>query len=271
VSAPQVSSWIPDLNLITWYAERGGSFLSRASPWTKLGLLALVILAVTVTRSIIVLLGLYLAVLSLYLLAGLPGMRLAQWYFIPLFFVISLVGILAWTQPGTPVVSTAVLGIPLVLTDAGIFLVLSLGLRTLISVTCTLLVLMTTRYEHLAGMISRIFPSPLDQIFLMAYRFFFLTIEMAGNILRAFRSRGGNFVRGIRTEGRVLGEIIGLLFIRSFDRAERVRLAMEARGYRGTYASGARVPHPAAVEYMVMALAALALAAGLLTLPAGVW
>jgi cobalt/nickel transport system permease protein len=181
------------------------------------------------------------------------------------------VGILAWTQPGNPLLGFTLLGIPLVLTDQGVLLVAGLTVKTLTTVTFSLLFLMTTRYEHLAGMISRVFPDPLDQVFLMAYRFFFLTLDMAASILKAFRSRGGDLVRGIRSQGALLAGIIGLLFIRSFDRAERVHRAMVARGYHGSYASGARVPAPAAVEYAALVLAVIALAGVLVLVPAGGW
>jgi cobalt/nickel transport system permease protein len=271
VSAPTVSPYIPDIGLITWYAEKGGSFLSRVSPWTKLAFLVLVVLFITVVRDVALLLGLYLAVLALYALARLPVGKLLRWYLLPLLFVLSLVGLLAWTQPGIPVLDITLPGVPLVLTDQGVMLVMVLTVKTLTTVTCSLLFLMTTRYEHLAGMISRIFPSPLDQVFLMAYRFLFLTLDMAASILKAFRSRGGELVRGIRSQGSLLAGIIGLLFIRSFDRAERVHRAMVARGYQGSYASGTRIPSPAAAEYAALGLGILALAAALVLAPAGGW
>jgi cobalt/nickel transport system permease protein len=271
VTARPVSPYIPDIGLITWYAEKGGSFLSRVSPWTKLAFLVLVVTFVTVSRDTALLLGVYLAVLALYALARLPVGKLFRWYLLPLIFVISLVGILAWTQPGTPLLGFTLSGMPLALTDQGALLVMELTIKTLTTVTFSLLFLMTTRYEHLAGMISRVFPSPLDQVFLMAYRFFFLTLDMAASILKAFRSRGGDLVRGIRTQGALLAGIIGLLFIRSFDRAERVHLAMVARGYHGSYASGTRIPAPAAAEYAALALAVLALAAALVLAPGGGW
>jgi cobalt/nickel transport system permease protein len=271
MSSQPVSSHIPDPDLITFYAERRESFLSGVSPWTKLVFLGLIILTITVSHNLPFLLGLYLAVLALCVLSHLPLMKILHWCIIPVFFVFTLVGILAWTQPGTPVISFSVAGIPLTLTDQGILLVVLLLLKTLISVTYSLLFLMTTRYEYLSGMISRIFPSPLDQIFLMAYRFFFLTFAMVGSILKAVRSRGGGLLRGIRTEGPLFAEIIGLVFIRSFDRAERVEKAMRARGYQGSYSNMTEIPAPGIWGYGVLALCILATAAGFLGLTRGGW
>ena len=269
MSSLPVSSHIPDPDLITLYAERKGSFFSSVSPWTKLAALALLVVAVTVLQSPPLLVGLYLAVLCVFALAGLPVAKLFRWYLVPLVFVLSLVGILAWTQPGNPVLAFSLGGVPLVLTDSGILLVAVLSLKTLTTVTFSLFFLMTTRYEHLAGMISRALPAPLDQIFLMAYRFFLLALAMAGSVLKAVRSRGGGLVRGIRTEGGLFAEVIGLLFIRSFDRAERVEKAMAARGYQGSYASAVQVPLPSIAGYVLIALFTVLVVAGARLGPGG--
>jgi cobalt/nickel transport system permease protein len=105
----------------------------------------------------------------------------------------------------------------------------------------------------------------------MAYRFFFLTFAMVGSILKAVRSRGGSLVRGIRTEGALFAGIIGLVFIRSFDRAERVEKAMRARGYQGTYLNTTEIPAPGVGAYGVLALCVLVIAAISLVFPSGGW
>jgi cobalt/nickel transport system permease protein len=271
VSSLPVSSHIPDLDLITYYAERQESLLARVSPWTKALLLVAIIVAITVTRNLALLAGLYLVVLSLFILAGLPLKRLFSWYFFPLLFVLSLVGIMAWTQPGMPVMSVVIAGLPLTLTDEGLLLVATLAVKTLISVTYSFLFLMTTRYEHLSGMISRVFPSPMDQIFLMAYRFFFLTLAMVGSILKAVRSRGGSLVRGFLAQGALFAGVIGLVFIRSLDRAERVHKAMMARGYHGAYSNTTEMPFPSIAEAGALAACILILAAAVWVAPRGGW
>ena len=271
MSSLPASSHLPDLDLITYYAEGQGSFLSRVSPWTKLLLLGIIVIALTLARDPAILLGLYLVVLALYALAGLPVRKLIAWYLVPLLLVLSLVGLLAWAQPGVPLLGFAIAGVPISLTDQGLILVGTLAIKTLISVTYSLLLLMTTRYEHLSGMISRIFPAPIDQIFLMAYRFFFLTLAMLGGILKAVRSRGGGLVRGFLTRGALYAEIFGLVFIRSLDRAERVHDAMVARGYRGRYASDTGIPAPGAAELGAVSVFVAILAAALLAAPPGGW
>ena len=126
---------------------------------------------------------------------------------------------------------------------------------------------MTTRYQHMSAMAARILPSPLDQIFLMAYRFLFLTLAMTGAMLKAVRSRGGGLVHSIRMQGKLFADVFALIFIRSFERAERVQKAMISRGYSGTYTTGTNVPNPKAGEISFLAIFSVAIVAIVLFVP----
>jgi cobalt/nickel transport system permease protein len=270
VSASSLSDHIPDLNLITYYAETRQTCFSRVSPWTKFSLLILIILLVTLTRDFIILAGLYSIVLGAYAGARLPVRKLFAWYALPVIFVLSLAGIMAWNEPGNAVISFSIAGIPFVLTDNGILLIIILLLKALIVVTYSLFFLMTTRYQHFSAMIYRIFPSPIDQIFLMAYRFLFLTLAMTSSILKAVRSRGGGLIHSIHMQGRLFAEIFALVFIRSFERSERVHKAMIARGFSGSYGTAAEVPGLRMSEYLIVGVsAALVLAVAFITSPFG--
>jgi len=250
MSSAALSDHIPDLNLITYYAEKQQSFLSRISPWTKFTYLLLIVLLVTITGNLIILGVLYLFILSAYAAAHLPLRKLFGWYTMPVIFVISLVGLMAWSEPGNPIISFTVAGFPFVLTENGILLVVTLLLKALIVVTFSLLFLMTTQYKYFSAMIYRIFPSPLDQIFLMTYRFLFLTLAMTGSILNAVRSRGGSLIHSIFIQGRMFAEVFALVFIRSFERSERVHKAMIARGFSGSYGTVTTIPSLRITEYL---------------------
>jgi cobalt/nickel transport system permease protein len=249
-----ISNHIPDLALITFYAEKKDSFFTAISPWTKFAVLILLILFITLSSSLFVLAGLFLGVVAVYKIARLPLRNLLAWYLIPLVFVLSLVGIMAFFQPGNPVISLGSGVFALTLTDQGIILVVTLALKALVSVTYSLFFLMTTRYEHFSGMISGMFPYPSDQVFLMAYRFLFLTLAMIGSMLKAIRSRGGGLIHSMRRQSGMFAEVFALVFIRSFDRAERVRKAMDARGYCGDYSTATEVPKPGKGEYVFIGL-----------------
>ncbi len=254
----ELSPHIPDLDLITYYSEKGGTVFSRISPWTKAFMLLLIIFFVTVSRSLILIAIVYALTLAAYWMARRPGNKLFRGYLLPMAFVLSLVLILMWNEPGTPLLRVPGLG--LTLTSSGLILVLMLTLKALTSITYSLFFLMTTRYNHFSAMIYRIFPSPVDQIFLMSYRFIFLTLRMIDSMVKAMRSRGGGLIKSIRRQGSLFAEIFALTLIRSYDRADRVYKAMESRGFSGKYFAATEVPGIRLPEYALMA-AAVALTA----------
>lgn len=261
MSTLSIADHIPDIDLITTYAERQTGWFSQISPWTRLLGLGLVVILITVTASIPVLVALYALIMLIYRQCGLPVRRLVAWYAMPVLFVISLIGILIWTEPGVPILTIPLIIITPVLTDAGLLLLFTLLLKALITFSYSILFLMTTRYQHLAAMIYQICPAPLDQIFLMAYRFLFLTLSMTAALIKAVRSRGGGLMRSVSTQGRLFAAIAGLTFIRSFEQAERVSQAMNARGYQsGTYGARTSIPYPSPGEYLFLMLATLVVA-----------
>jgi cobalt/nickel transport system permease protein len=271
MSSAAFSSHIPDLDLITYYAEKQASFFSRVSPWTKFGCLIFIVLAITLTRNLFILTGMYLVVISLYVSAGLPVKKLVAWYALPLLFVVSLIGLLIWSEPGVPLTSVSLAGFTLTLTDNGLLLIATLTLKAFISVTFSLFFLMTTRYQHFAGMISRLFPAPLDQIFLMAYRFLFLTLAMVASMLKSVRSRGGGLIHSVRMQGRLFAGVFALVFIRSFERGERVHKAMTARGYSGSYAAYSEIPLPALPGFALLITLTILSGALVITSPYRGW
>jgi cobalt/nickel transport system permease protein len=271
MSSTSLSPHIPDIDLITYYAENKNSIFSRTSPWTKALLLVFVVLLITVSRSLFLLAGLYLIILFLYLLAGLPARKLVAWYALPVLFVLSLVGLMAWGERGIPLLSWTVGGFTIALTDNGILLVITLLIKALITVTYSLFFLMTTRYQHVAGIISRVFPAPLDQIFLMAYRFLSLTLAMTASLFKAIRSRGGGLVHSLRVQGRLFAGVFALVFIRSFERGERVHKAMLARGFTGSYPLSGEVPRPGIAEYGLLIVTGALVTAAVITSPYRGW
>jgi cobalt/nickel transport system permease protein len=130
--------------------------------------------------------------------------------------------------------------------------VVRLVLKALISVTFSLFFLMTTKYNHFSAMIYRVFPSPIDQIFLMSYRFIFITLKMVDSMVKSIRSRGGGLIKGIKNQGKMFAEVFALVFIRSYDRAERINKAMVSRGFNGKYMAVSEIPKMRPAEYILV-------------------
>jgi cobalt/nickel transport system permease protein len=259
----ELSPHIPDLDLITYYGENNSSVFSKVSPWTKAFMLVLIILFITISRNLALLALLYGTTLAVYWLSGLPIKKLFQWYLLPALFVFSLILLLVWETEGAPILTLGVAGFSLTLTDEGLRLALTLLLKALISVTYTLFFLMTTKYNHFSALIYKACPYPVDQIFLMSYRFIFITLRMVDSMLKALRSRGGGLIKSTLRQGRMFAEIFALTLIRSYDRADRISKAMEARGFSGMYVAATRIPAIRPLEYAFM-LASVGLAAYLM-------
>ncbi len=251
-----VSGHIPDIDLITYYSEHNRTFFARVSPWTKAIALLIIVLFITVVQSMALLAALYALVLATYAAAGLPVRKLFAWYLLPMFFVFSLVVLMIWNVPGHALFSAGAFGYGLTLTDNGALLLVRLLLKALISITFSLFFLMTTKYNHFSTMIYRVFPSPIDQVFLMSYRFIFITLKMVDAMVKALRSRGSGLVSGALRQSRLFAEVFALVFIRSYDRADRISKAMESRGFSGKYTAATRIPPMGLADYLLVFAAA---------------
>ena len=104
------------------------------------------------------------------------------------------------------------------------------AVKSNICLTTMVLLANTTTFGAILGVLTRLrFPSLLVTVLSLMYRYVYLLIDQAERMTRARRSR--TFVRG-RVSWRTGAGIIGQLFIRSTERAERVYAAMTARGWR---------------------------------------
>jgi cobalt/nickel transport system permease protein len=252
VSRDWTGDHLPDPDLITWTAEHHTSFLSRLSPWTRVLLLAEVVVLVIVMPATPLLALLYLVTLAFALSSGLPARQLLAWSLLPALAVLSLVLLLIWGEPGTPVLVIPLGGFTLTLTDGGISLAVSLLFRALASFTATLAVLATTRYADLTALMDTLLPYPADQILLLAYRFIFITLSMVRAMQKALWSRGGSLLSSAARQTRVFADAGALVFLRSYDRAERIGKAMESRGYTGSLPTGTRLPRPGTRDGLVL-------------------
>jgi cobalt/nickel transport system permease protein len=248
-----VSGHIPDIDLITYYSEHNRTFFARVSPWTKAIALLIIVLFITVVQNLALLVALYVLVLATYAAAGLPVRKLFAWYLLPMFFVFSLVILMIWNVPGTTLFSFGAFGYTATLSDNGLLMLVQLSLKALISVTFSLFFLMTTKYNYFSSIIYRVFPSPIDQVFLMSYRFVFITLKMVDSMVKALRSRGSGLISGALRQSRLFAEVFGLVFIRSYDRADRISKAMESRGFSGKYIAATRIPPMQLADYGVVA------------------
>jgi len=252
VTVATLSNHVPDPRLITAFAEQRDGPLHRINPWTKVGIVGVLVLAVTVLDRLALLAGLYGLVLVVYGFAGFPYSRLVGWYTLPMLFVVSVGGPLAFLEPGTPiggVLSTPVGGDSV--TWEGVALFAELSCRSLTVVTFVLTASMTTTYNDVAYVLGRLLPRPIDQIALLTYRFTFVMVETLENLVKAALSRGANFLE-FWSQKRLYARILGMTMLSAIEQSEQLVKSMEARGYDGDLTVYSSVPRPPLGELVVV-------------------
>jgi cobalt/nickel transport system permease protein len=107
----------------------------------------------------------------------------------------------------------------------------SILLRLVITVAAVLVLIATTGFNAVCLGLSKLgVPRPFVVQLLLLYRYIFVLMEEAGRMVRACASRSFDS-RAMRV--RTFGSLIGILLLRTIDRAGRVYLAMCCRGFDG--------------------------------------
>lgn len=115
----------------------------------------------------------------------------------------------------------------------------SIVIRSWLSIQGAILLTATTRFPDLMHALRHLrAPRLLVAIISFMYRYLFVLVEEAMRLLRAREARSAQTVGNqgggsVLWRAKVAGSMVGQLFIRSFERSERVYNAMLARGYRG--------------------------------------
>ncbi len=224
--------------------RQGTSPIHRLDPRLKLLATLAFILSVTMTpagRWSAFALWAVLAV-GLVLLAQVPlseGLRRSA-------VVLPFAGIVAlslpFTQEGHVLWSRSVFGLTLTITDAGLALFATVLLKAWLSVMVSGLLVATTPFpDLLQAMRSLRVPAVLTATISFMYRYLFVLTDEAQRLQMARTARAVGPGRTVWWRARVLGGMIGSLFIRSYERSERVYAAMLARGFRGEVRSLTRL------------------------------
>jgi len=121
----------------------------------------------------------------------------------------------------------------LTVTSGGIEYASLIAVRALAAVILIFPMIGTMRFDAAMKALERLkVPNKLVQMIMFTYRYIFVLIEEVQRMFRVLTSRG--FSRGMNIYTMTtMGKLIGVLFIRSYGRAERVYNAMVSRGYEG--------------------------------------
>ncbi len=195
----------------------------------------------------------FLLAWGLLLAAGAAG-RVGTGYLlkrslIALPFLLPAVGVL-FTLPGKPLFQLSLGPWLLTATESGAVRFLSILLRSWLSVQAAVLLTAVTPFPEVVHALHHLrFPRLIVAVIAFMYRYLFVLGDEALRLLRARQSRSALVAgrRGggtLRWRAQVAGGMAGQLFLRSYERSERVYAAMASRGYRGELL----VMHPHALQ-----------------------
>ena len=159
--------------------------------------------------------------------------RMVKAAFVALPFIIAAFPLL-FTKEGDPIGTVDLWLFSLTLSGEGLRMVATIMLKSWISVQAAALLIFTTRFHDLLEGLSRLrLPKLMVSIISLMYRYRQATPP-------------GVKRPPVRWQARVVGNMVGALFIRSYERSERVYLAMQSRGYTGQVRHLHDRPFPAA-------------------------
>ena len=141
--------------------------------------------------------------------------------------------------PGKPLSSFFFLAWNFTITDMGLLRFVSILIRSWLSVQMAILLVATTRFPDLIHALEHLrVPAILTTIIAFLYRYLFVLTDEVFRLLRARESRsaaapGSRSGGGVVWRAKVAGNMAGQLFLRSYERSDRIYNAMVARGYVG--------------------------------------
>jgi cobalt/nickel transport system permease protein len=160
--------------------------------------------------------------------------------FVALPFALVAITVL-FSVTGEPLASFRFLIWDLTITDVGLLRFISILIRSWLSVQMAILLVATTRFPDIVHALEHLrVPSILTTIIAFLYRYLFVLGDEVFRLMRAREARsaalaaaGTRSGRSVAWQAQVAGHMAGQLFLRSYERSDRVYNAMLARGYAG--------------------------------------
>ena len=158
--------------------------------------------------------------------------------FIALPFALAAITVL-FSIPGQAVTSFQFLTWHLTITDAGLLRFISIVVRSWLSVQVAILLVAVTEFPKIIHALTHLrVPTIITVIISFLYRYLFVLTDEVMRMLRARQARSAA-ATGVRSGGsvawraQIAGHMAGQLFLRSYERSDRIYNAMLSRGYKG--------------------------------------
>lgn len=181
-------------------------------------------------------------ILAVNLLAGLKWNYALKRSFIALPFALAAITSI-FAISGQPVFTLNLGSWHFTATEAGLIRFASIVVRSWLSVQMAILLTATTQFSDLMHALRHLrVPQLLVAVISFMYRYLFVLADEAMRLMRAREARSARpaGARGgsggtLFWRAKVAGYMVGQLFLRSYERSDRVYNAMLARGYQGHF------------------------------------
>jgi cobalt/nickel transport system permease protein len=145
---------------------------------------------------------------------------------------------LVFTRAGDPLGSVVLGPLTLTVSGEGLRQFATIAIKSWVSVQAALLLAFTTPFHDLVDGLRQLrLPRIMVAIISFMYRYLGVLAGEATRMMRARASRsaapGGRAGGTLAWRARVTGAMVGSLFLRSYERSERIYAAMQARGFEG--------------------------------------
>jgi cobalt/nickel transport system permease protein len=149
---------------------------------------------------------------------------------------------LPFTQAGEALWAWHAFGWNLTVTSEGLLRFGAVMIKAWLSVVVSGLMVATTEFQDLLRAMRALrVPAVLTATIAFMYRYLFVLVDEASRLQTAREARSTGSGRSAWWRARVLGSMIGSLFIRSYERSERIYAAMLSRGFAGEIRSLAQL------------------------------
>jgi len=216
--------------MLSEQTARQRGLLQSLDPRVRVVGLFMLVLAVTFSRKITVVAGLFALALAIAILSRVSIATLATRVWL---MVLAFTGVIAlpaiFVTPGNPV---AALG-SVTITEQGLHTAALLILRVETAVTFTTLLVLCTPWTHVLKALRALrLPKEAITMLAMTHRYVFLLVETASQMVESRRSRTVGILSPAQ-QRHMAARTLGVLLSKSVGLSNEVYLAMRSRGFRG--------------------------------------
>ncbi|KJJ84457.1 Cobalt ABC transporter CbiQ, permease subunit [Candidatus Omnitrophus magneticus] len=147
-------------------------------------------------------------------------------------FVLMIAVFIPFFKQGEILAEFSFYGMKAEITGAGLIMFWAVIIKAYLSMLCVILLISTTVFTSFLKALEKLYmPKVFIMIMSFMYRYIFIILD------ELMKMNQAKLARGAKNRGwfnvKVLSNMLGVLFVRAYEKGENVYLAMNARGFQG--------------------------------------